>query len=264
MKCQFCGANLGLEDELCPFCGRENSQAAGHVKVMKGFRKEYDNTKKEVTRKSRRNHIIARIICILLMLAAAGGMLYMIGQYSDIEVREARKNKKLEQEVAKNKSSIEAALNEMEKNREYLEMSYYVLNYRLSAKNQYRDYSRVFTACNEYESIFSSILNILSGYDYFGEKTPKDWCDDIAGSISGWNLYADGEFWHDSKDSPMHAGEHGAFLADIKQDTQKMVQVYFDLTDEQAEAMWKMEQEEIGRMLYEQYEKITSGVSANE
>jgi len=108
----------------------------------------------------------------------------------------------------------------------------------------------VFTAADVYDAVYMSIINIITGYERQGE-TNKDWCNSIALYIDNFGLYAEGEFWHDTADSPMHKGEHGAFIADAKKDIQDMVQVYFELPDEQAEAIWDMEQTDLASMLYE-------------
>jgi len=45
-------------------------------------------------------------------------------------------------------------------------------------------------------------------------------------------------------------------LIDAKKDLQDMVAVYFNLTDEQADAMWTMEEKEISAMLYKNCAEI--------
>ena len=62
----------------------------------------------------------------------------------------------------------------------------------------------------------------------------------------------------------MHAGEHGAFLADIKKDTQDMVQVYFGLTDDQASSIWEMDRESLGALLYDNCREMYPQEGADE
>ena len=251
MKCRYCGSNLGFEDEYCPYCGKLNDQAAGHQAVMKEYRNEYENTVADVKVKSRKAGRTGRLIVIGLMLAAIGLMLISIRINSDFERIDQKENERIVREVDNNLDGVTAKLDEMEKNRDYLALNNYNLNYRLRSDSRFDDYSRVFTAVISYGVIHDDILNILSGFEGYDEKTAKDWCYDAAIYISDWNSFVGGEFWSDAADSPMHAGEHGAFLADIKKDTQDMVQVYFDLTDEQASAIWEMDRDTLGEMLYE-------------
>ena len=250
MKCRYCGSNLGFEDEYCPYCGKLNDQAAGHQAVLKEYRDEYESTKADVKVKSRTAGRIGRLIVIGLMLAVIAIMLISIRINSNFELLDQIAEERIVREVDDNLDVMKAKLDEMEKNRDYLALDYYTLNYRLRSDDRFSDYSRVFTAVISYKVVYDDILNILSGFEGYDEKSDKDWCYDAAIYISDWNSFVDGEFWADAADSPMHAGEHGAFLKDIKKDTQDMVQVYFDLTDEQASGMWEMDRDSLGEMLY--------------
>lgn len=251
MKCRYCGSNLGFEDEYCPYCGKLNDQAAGHQAVMKEYRDEYESTKADVKVKSKTAGRIGRLTVIGLMLAVIAAMLISIRINSDFDRLDQKAEERIIREVDRNLEGVTAKLDEMERNRDYLALDYYNLNYRLRSDDRFSDYSRVFTAVISYKVVYDDILNILSGFEGYDEKSKKDWCYDAAIYISDWNSFVGGEFWSDTADSPMHAGEHGAFLADIKKDTQDMVQVYFDLTDEQASAMWEMDRDSLGEMLYE-------------
>lgn len=265
MKCQYCGNNLGLEEEFCPHCGKVNSQAAQHVADMKNNKEDYDQTKENVIKKSTKfNARTARLAIIAVMVLVASVMLAITLNYADVEKRIDRKEQKIAENRERIDKEVEATLKEMEEHRDYLAMDYYVLNHRIKGDDKYFEYGRVFTAATTYEVIYSDILSIVSGYDYFGEKTKEDWCYDLGIYISQWNDYCAGEFWKDNPDSPMHAPEHQAFLDDAKKDTQDLVQVYFKLTDEQANAMWDMDEQSIGAMLYENCKDLYPEVTANE
>ncbi|MCR5002193.1 MAG: zinc ribbon domain-containing protein [Lachnospiraceae bacterium] len=264
MKCQYCGSNLGIEDEVCPYCGKVNDQAAGHQAVMKEYRDEYEKTKTEVKKESISAGRKGKLIVIGLMLAAIILMRISISINSDVSNRESKKENKIAREVSRNRKKVTARLQEMEKNRDYLALSYYMQNYRLRSDNEYSDYTRVFTAVISYRTIYEDILNIIDGFDGYQDKTARDHCHDIAIYISDWNNYVRGQFWSDNPDSAMHKGEHGAFLADIRQETQDMVQVYFDLTDEQATSMWDMDRDSLGDLLYENCSRLYPEGAANE
>lgn len=265
MKCKYCGYNIGLEDERCPHCGNLNDEAAKHIADMKQYQEDYEQTKESVITKSTRfNNRTARASIIAIMVLAVAVMLIITGRYSDIESRHKIKNEKIAKEVEKNRENVTATHKEMEEHREYIAMSYYILNHQLRGDENYSDYSRVFTAAISYRAIYDDILNIIDGNDGYEGKTHKDWCDNIAIYISDWNSYVGGEFWDDSPGSDMHAGGHGAFLADAKKDTQDMVQVYFKLSDEQADSMWTMERSAISGMLYEKCRDLYPEVSAGE
>lgn len=264
MKCQYCGNNLGLEDERCPHCGNVNTQAAKYVTVKNHYKEELDKTQKKSVKKSRYTNRIARLVVIAVMVIAIVFIKLETRKYADIDIRMENIAKEKAQSLEKNLATVQANVEAMELNREYLAMHYYVLEKRIRGEEGFDDYFRVFTAAIDYNVIYEDILSIVDGFDYYGEKTKKDWCDDIAIYVSGYHLYAEGEFWHDPEDSPMHAGEHGKFIADAKKDIQDMVQVYFELTDEQATSIWDMEQEQLGAMLYEHCQELYPEVKANE
>ena len=75
MKCRYCGSNLGIEDEYCPYCGKVNDQAAGHQAVMKDYLNEFERTKTEAKVKSITAGRIGRFVVIgLMLIGRAGGL----------------------------------------------------------------------------------------------------------------------------------------------------------------------------------------------
>jgi len=264
MKCQYCGNNLGLRDERCPHCGEINVKAQKHIATIKGYKDDYEKTKETSAKKSINTSRLGRVVVIAIMIIAILVMKRITLQYSDIDTRIKNSSEQKDKNVVKHKDEFDEKLKELEKNREYLALNCFVLENGLRSNNGYVEYSRVFSGAISYSTIHDDILSIVTGYTYFGKKTKKDWCDELALSISQWNKYVGGEFWHDSNDSPMHTGEHGAFLSDIKKDAQDMVQAYFGLSDEQAGAMWTMGQDELAELLYEKCEDYYPEVSTNE
>ncbi|MGN0156099.1 MAG: hypothetical protein ACI39N_02540, partial [Lachnospiraceae bacterium] len=70
MKCKYCGANLAIEDEKCPFCGKPNPFMTKHRSEMKRFTKEFEKTKSEVIEKSNRfNSWTIRVTVIAVLVA---------------------------------------------------------------------------------------------------------------------------------------------------------------------------------------------------
>ena len=48
MKCNSCGAEIGLTDEVCPYCGAVNTQSAAHLKEMEQYKDRSKKTKGKV------------------------------------------------------------------------------------------------------------------------------------------------------------------------------------------------------------------------
>ncbi len=248
MKCKYCGNNLNIEDAVCPYCGKENDFAADSRALMDQYRAEFENTEKVSKKRSLSAGRLGRLIVIGILLSAIAIMGISIMINSDAGTRIDKNERMIAKKVAKNKAGITATLEEMEKNRDYLGMSYYMLNYRLRSEEDFNEYQRVFTAVIDYSVIYEDIINIVTGFNKYDSN--KDMCDTIALHISEWHSYVDGEFWNDRPDSPMHAGEHDAFISDAKKAVSDMVMVYFELTPDQADDMWDMDKEYLSELLY--------------
>ena len=250
MKCQYCGTNLGLEDEKCPHCGNINKLATKYIEEINEYKEDLEETGKDVKEKVKISARLGRLIVIIAMMIIVAIMQIKIRNLADFDTRLKHNNEKNEKLVSKYQDDIGNNLKEMEKNREYLAFSYYTSNYQLRSNELFDDYFRVETAAIDYRVIHTDILNIVTNNNWYGEKTKRDYCADIAIYVAGYKYYAEGEFWHDSADSPLHAGEHGAFIKDAKKDIQDMIQVYFELDDVQATGIWEMEEDEITELLY--------------
>ena len=53
MKCPHCGAQIGLEEKYCPFCGLPNEFARKHQEDIDRYEQEFQQTQSEVYQKTR-------------------------------------------------------------------------------------------------------------------------------------------------------------------------------------------------------------------
>lgn len=71
MKCKYCGAEVGLEENYCSYCGRPNEQALRHTRDMASYHRRYAATEAAVVSKTNRfSQIILRAVLILIILIA--------------------------------------------------------------------------------------------------------------------------------------------------------------------------------------------------
>uniref|UniRef100_UPI0040571797 hypothetical protein n=1 Tax=Acetatifactor sp. TaxID=1872090 RepID=UPI0040571797 len=85
MKCEFCGADLSLEAEYCASCGQLNKHAQQHVRDMKRYHGEFENTKKGVyTATKKYTQITVRMVVIAIMVIAIGLIWLLYNQAYDI------------------------------------------------------------------------------------------------------------------------------------------------------------------------------------
>ncbi|MBQ9661816.1 MAG: hypothetical protein IJV40_01550 [Oscillospiraceae bacterium] len=75
MKCPYCGGEVGLEERLCPYCGRPNEQAQRHHQDMAHYKMRYAATEADVAGKAESYaRAVPRIVAIVLMLIASIAM----------------------------------------------------------------------------------------------------------------------------------------------------------------------------------------------
>lgn len=96
MKCDYCGANLTIDDKVCPYCHKPNRYYEKHRQDMFHYETDYQNTKSDVYEKAGKTSKRAARIAVLavmgmLMLAAVLLNLYAWDIRRAIEERAARK-----------------------------------------------------------------------------------------------------------------------------------------------------------------------------
>ncbi|MDO4331372.1 MAG: hypothetical protein Q4C58_01665 [Eubacteriales bacterium] len=97
MKCKYCGGNIGLEDRVCPHCGRINELAQQHIQDMRQYSEEFAETKEGVYQTTRRyTGVAVRAVVLAALLAAVFVMWFLTeNAYSlarDAKERDAEKN----------------------------------------------------------------------------------------------------------------------------------------------------------------------------
>ena len=69
MKCKYCGAEIGLEENFCQYCGRPNEQAARHSRDMASYHRRFAATEATVVNKTNRyRQIVLRIGLIFILM----------------------------------------------------------------------------------------------------------------------------------------------------------------------------------------------------
>lgn len=70
MKCNNCGAEIGLLDEKCPYCGAVNMQSTAHLKEMEQYQDRSKKTKGKVKESIAANIpiLVGAVIMVLLVI----------------------------------------------------------------------------------------------------------------------------------------------------------------------------------------------------
>lgn len=105
MKCPNCNGIIRLEDEKCSYCGAVNEQAKKHIANMKKYKKDYDATKDEVYRVTKKNsNLTVKAVIVAALLLGITACIVLIFTIDDIsyEIR----NKKKENYIMENEKKL--------------------------------------------------------------------------------------------------------------------------------------------------------------
>lgn len=110
MKCDYCGADLTIEDEVCPFCHQPNPYYVKHREDMHHYEQDYQETKSDVYETAGKTSRKATRVAVLAVLAGIFlGMVVLNANTWNLEkaikIHQARKNlathlEKLDQYIA--------------------------------------------------------------------------------------------------------------------------------------------------------------------
>ncbi|MCR5420803.1 MAG: zinc ribbon domain-containing protein [Lachnospiraceae bacterium] len=222
MKCKYCGNNLGIEDAVCPFCGKKNDFASKHNKDMAEFKEDYDSTKKDVLQNSRIfNGFTARISIIAILIALI--MATMIGFSNSYEIRSERASKIANADIEKHRARLEELCN----SRNYLGLYYYYSINHLEYSDKLDDFDMISFASTDYHSTLYDLYHLFEYNDY---EDVNEQIHDIA-------------YFYDNICSLREPGsnyerEHSynelttPYVTDMCKHFETLLQAYFQLSDE--------------------------------
>ena len=93
MKCPACGANIGVRDEFCAWCGKPNERAGRHLQILKRYRTATDVTRSELERQTlHRVPVFIRLLVIALLLGGFAVVIILSSTAWDREEGRIRRN----------------------------------------------------------------------------------------------------------------------------------------------------------------------------
>lgn len=248
MKCVSCGYNLGIEDVKCPYCGALNEHARKHNQDMEKYREEFEETKEEVIRNSRRfSAYSVKITVIAILIALIAISILIIANGDEIKYRMVQNS------VDKSKEVHIEAIQEYEKNHDpdgLLE--YYDIN-KLSYANYkvFAKYESAISVTRYYDHIREYTMRTIDSENGNTYYTKEKCIEDIAKYIG----YINENTKRNDYNAEQFEGVQGEYITYIKQLIQDMLQVYFNLTDEEASGIWEMSNARLNIMLEEGLER---------
>lgn len=223
MKCKSCGSNLTIDDEICSFCGAANPFAAKHRQQMRHFTREFNKTKSDVLTKSKhQSKFFVKITLIAVLVALNLIVWFAIGNFYDIEsFFNARK-------INANYSAHKAIMDEYEENRQYMALAAYYDRNDLYDSSRFDEYRQVVNACNQYNSIYRNLIEIVMDTDY-DYMTKEDKVERISEDLEYLYKYAQKQTYSDEE---QYAPVHQECLNDLVNDTEDLLQAYFEISEE--------------------------------
>jgi len=229
MKCEFCGTNLGIEDEVCPYCGKPNSFATKHNKDMKQFKRRYASTREEVLENSRKfNKMTVRISIVSVLIALVAISIVVATKHYSIE--RYREERQILKHIDEHKSKLDKMIEE----RDYLGISFYDRCYKISRVECMAQYREICRISSDYWSYITYYNYLLEDSEYWQDDEIIDRLADIACSMHDFlnpNDYLLENYYNDTT---------FAYVKDLNDHIDVLIQGHFNISDEDMEGFWEL------------------------
>lgn len=226
MKCPGCGSNLTIDDEKCQFCGQANPFAVKHRREMKRFTSEFNKTKDNVLKESRKvNHWAAKITLIAVLVALNAMIMYFNEEYYGVERFFIRRR------IEANYDTYKEQLDKYEKEQNFIAFFEYYETNRLSCSDLMNEYRKVQYVCSSYSTVYEYILAMKTEDSTYYKI--EDRIKYIADSLE--YMY-DASQPKDYSDEEQYKPQHQECMDAAIQQAEDIIQTYFNLTDEEIES----------------------------
>lgn len=247
MKCPYCGAPIGIEDEYCAYCGQKNLMTSKHQEEMQHYKNEFAKTQHVVYEKTRYiTSLTVPLIFLTVMIILNIAALIFLGKSSDIGYS------LLEANIEKNADT------HLEKIEEYLEHRDYIGFYQYFSRNDlyfadvFDDYSAIENASGNLSSLYTMVTEIASepGSYYLEEDNINYTLKSIARNVE--DIFSIRESY--SYNTEAISGEFDTIIDDIEIQTKALLVAYCGLTREEADELPNLS-------LARQYEVLERGLA---
>lgn len=232
MKCEYCGSNLDLEAEVCPYCGRVNEQAKKHVSDMKKYNYQFNHTRRNVYSKAQKYSDVSVRAGILAILFIIFVIFLMI--HSNI-YRIRRSFLRMSDNI--HSEEILGQMDAYLAQEDYLGFSQYCQEKQIRFyEDAFESYSKINRAVNCYGYVYEQMMQLrFSNYEGM----------DLSRNISSLGEYL-GNFYQcgsQEKDAFMKEEDYEKFqreYGNMKQHIAAWMVTYFHMTPKEAESLEDM------------------------
>lgn len=225
MKCDFCGANLKIDDQVCPYCGQENPHAKQHRQDMKRFKHEFSNTKKDVYATTRRFSKVTVRVTIISVLVALN-LLLLFGQSASWELGRAITRSRIQA----NAKTHEAVMSRLEEERQFMGLDAYYEENKLYHHSDFYHYRQVYRSCENYGYLYENLMELQNVEDSYRE--PEDLLKEISNLLEYIYDYRDEDRrWNEEEFSEKHI----ATMMAVEDQVHQLLAVYCHVPPETLE-----------------------------
>lgn len=162
MKCNYCGGNLSLTAEKCPYCGQVNEQARKHIGDMKRYHGAFEKTRQGVQESTGKyTGTVVRVVWIAVLVVAV--VVTMILGTHTYEIRSGLKR----HQAVKHAEEYMKILDQYLLEENFAAFSAFCdENYLDTYDTVYEKYAQVLRASRQYTYVYSSIMELVSPPQY--------------------------------------------------------------------------------------------------
>ncbi len=230
MKCEHCGAPIGLEDKFCAYCGAPNTHALQHQADMERYEREFRNTQTEVMKSTGRMARISSNLIVLAVLLVLNIAAFIFAVNASEFAWNAR-----EKAQEKNAAVYQADMEELIEAKEYQKLySYYSANH-VSSVESLESYSIICRAAGYYQDIYEVLCgqkNMNFGTIYSHLRGISDYDVEYLASQLGRLYEVESDYY-----GVQPTERDKEVLAEIREYTKALFLGYTTLTEEEVEQL---------------------------
>ncbi|MDO4513953.1 MAG: zinc ribbon domain-containing protein [Lachnospiraceae bacterium] len=247
MKCDYCGANVTIDDRECPYCHSLNTHYVKHREAMQHYENAYSKTRQEVYEKAGRVSqnavrvtILTVMIVLILVLVLANAGSWRIARM----IRSYQVNRRFNTHVA----ALEAYMDEGD----FDGFTNYYLVQDLSVSEAMRDeYSHAYMAAMNAQQILIGCEQLVDFQDSeVAYRAPDQCVKDIAENLFGlYRYYNEDTYYHE------YYEKHAEWIDSLRNQAETLIEAYVGVPEEEFEKLVSMSEAKIIVTLEESYEK---------
>ena len=224
MKCRNCGAEIGLLDKTCPYCGSVNVESAGHQAEMKKYQKRSEKTKSKVKKSINENvPLVVSAVLLVLLIIGVGVAAYVEDEAALFSHWASRRDS------LKKSEEYSAKLIEFLESGDYTGFvafkGYHVIP---EYEPEYQEFEKLWNIASN----FSGTLNSIEAAVMYGEDAPRYGLDfDISSCLRSIDnfYYEYGRLENEPED------KYQKYMVDMKEQMDTALRIYLGLDDQARE-----------------------------